>query len=101
MIVQTFTVDVQVLGVDMEDAAAELADDPLIVDHLQDQVRRVEVEAEILVRYDLPHLAPDSRRAREIIAAGPFVIGKQHGAVLDADLHAMRMCELDDGWPDL
>src|SRR6478609_2829282 len=42
--VEALTVDHQVLGLHVEDVRAELADETRDVDHLEDQVRRVEVE---------------------------------------------------------
>src|SRR5262249_41657466 len=43
-LVQAIAVDALVLGVDVDDAAAELADGPGDVDELPDQVRRIEVQ---------------------------------------------------------
>ena len=61
VVIKTFTVDMQILGMDMEDLAGELADDPFIIDHLQDEMRGIQVQSEIVIRDDLPHLAPDGR----------------------------------------
>ena len=67
---------------------AELVDRPLVVDHQPDEVRRVEVEAEVVARDGREHLAPDRRRPGEVVAARPLVVGEDHRAVLDRDLHA-------------
>ncbi len=80
--------------------ADELAHHALVIDHLQDEVRRIEVQTEIVIRDDLPHLAPDGRRAGQVVTARPFVIGEEHRAVLDGDLDAAFPGELDDRRPD-
>src|SRR6478752_364358 len=43
-LVEALAVDGQVLGLDVVDVRPELADEPRDVDHLEDQVRRVEVQ---------------------------------------------------------
>ena len=43
-LVEAVTVDEHVLGLEMEDVRAELADETALVDHQPDQVRRVVVE---------------------------------------------------------
>src|SRR3954454_18520697 len=43
-LVQTFAVDPEILRLDMEDVRAELADEARYVEHLEDQVGRVEVQ---------------------------------------------------------
>ena len=55
------------------------------VDHLQDQVRRVEVEPDRAAPL-LEDPPPDPRRRREVVAARPLVAAEQHRAVLDGDL---------------
>ena len=47
VLVQAIAIDLHVLGMDMEEAILEVVDGALVVDHLPDQVRRVEVEAEV------------------------------------------------------
>src|SRR5213075_2601985 len=44
--VQALAVDLHVLGVDVEDPVGVVVDDPLVVDHLPDEVRGVQVEPE-------------------------------------------------------
>ena len=50
---------------------------------------RVEVQAEVLVGDRREHRAPDRRRVGEVVAARPLVVGEDHRAVLDRDLHAV------------
>src|SRR3954451_20038770 len=83
----------------MEDAAAELVHHAHVVNHLPYQVRGVEVQAKVLVGDDLPHLPPDGRTDGQVLAAGPLVVGEDHGAVLDGDLHTVVVGELYDGRP--
>src|SRR5215211_3578098 len=60
ILVEHLAVDLQILGVNVEQAVPELGDWPHLVDELPDQVRGVVVEPEILVRDDLEHASPDS-----------------------------------------
>ena len=94
-------VDARVLGVDVDEALAEVAHRARHVDALPDQVRRVEVQPEARVGQLREHLGPDGRRRRQVGAAGPFVVGEQHRAVLDADAHPRRVGLTQDAWPDL
>ena len=72
----------------VEDPVAEVVDRALVVDHQPDEVRRVEVQAEVRVGDRREHLVPDRRRPREVVAARPLVVAEDHRAVLDRDLHA-------------
>ena len=80
---------------------AELAHDALVVDHLPHQVRRVEVEPERVAVEVAEHVAPRRRRVHQVVAAGPLVVGEDHRAVLDGDLHALVGGVGDDVRPDL
>src|SRR3954466_12694243 len=77
--VEALAVDEQVLGLDMEDVGPELSDEPGDVDHLEDQVRRVEVEPDRAGPL-LQDAAPHPRRRGEVVAARPLVIAEQHRA---------------------
>jgi FHS family glucose/mannose:H+ symporter-like MFS transporter len=88
VLVEAVAVDLHVLGVDVEDPGGEVAHSARVVDELPDQVRGVEVQAEVFVRDDLEQLSPQRRRVGEVAAAGPLVVGEDHRAVLDGDLHA-------------
>src|SRR5438874_1181345 len=79
-LVELLTIYAHILGVHVEDAVAEVIRDPHIVNHLPDQVRWVEIEAEVRVRDDLPHLPPDGRRGRQVVTTRPFVVGEDHWA---------------------
>src|SRR3954453_23869066 len=85
---KALAVDPKVLGLDVEDVRAELADEPRDVDHLENQVRRVEVEADRPARF-LEDPAPSGRGARGVVSAWPFVTAEQHRAVLDGELAAV------------
>ena len=78
----------------------ELADEPRDVDHLQDQVRRVEVEPDRAAPL-LEDATPDARRRREVVPARPLVVAEEHRAVLDRDLPAVVLRERHDVRPDL
>ena len=66
-------VDPGVLGMDVEDPVPELDQGGEVVHLLPDEVRGVEVQAEIRAG-DVPeHPPPDRRRRRQVLAAGPFV----------------------------
>src|SRR3954451_2526602 len=93
-LVQPFAVDPEVLRLDMEDVRAELPDEARDVDHLEDQVRRVEVEADRAAPF-LEDPAPDARVGCEVVAAGPFIAAEQHGAVLDGELSSVIPGEAD------
>ena len=64
-------------------------------------MRWVEIEAEVRVRDDLPHLPPDGRRGRQVVTTRPFVVGEDHWAVLDGDLYAVIARKLHERRPDL
>src|SRR5262249_24764531 len=85
-LVQSMLVEAYVLGVDVEEAVAELAQRREVVDVQPDAVRRVEVQPEALARDLLEHAAPDRGRVGQVLAARPLVAGEEHRTVLDADL---------------
>ena len=99
-LVEALAVDRQVLGLDVEDVRPELPDEPRDVDHLEDQVRRVEVEPDRAAPL-LEDPAPDARRRREVVPARPLVVAEEHRAVLDRDLPAVVLRERHDVRPDL
>src|SRR6476646_4706733 len=84
-LVEPLAVDEQVLGLDVEDVRTELADEPRDVDHLEDQVRRIEVDPDRAAPF-LEDPPPDTRGRRQVVAARPLVATEQHRAVLDRDL---------------
>ena len=63
-------------------------------------MRRIEIEAEARRRDRLEHLVPDRRRPGQVRAAWPFVIGEDHRAVLDRDLHASFLSVGNKSGPD-
>ena len=66
VLVQPVLVDLQVLGVEVVEAVAELIHRRLDVDHLPDEVRRVEVEPDRLSEL-LEHGAPHARRVGQVV----------------------------------
>jgi hypothetical protein len=98
--VEGLPVDRQVLGLHVEDVRPELPDEPRDVDHLQDEVRRIEVEPDRAAPL-LEDPAPDARRRREVVPTRPLVVAEEHRAVLDRDLAAMVLRECHDVRPDL
>ena len=72
-LVEAVAVDHQVLGVDVQHVRAELADEAGLVDHLPDEVRRVEVHADVAAP-GLEDAAPDLRRIGDVVPARPFVV---------------------------
>src|SRR6266540_7015883 len=86
---------------DMKDLAREFANDTLVIDHLQNEVRGIKVQTKIIIGNNLPHLAPNSRRTGEVIATGPFIVGEEHWTVFNGDLDAVLFRKLDNWRPDL
>src|SRR5882757_3238845 len=72
-LVQTIMINHQVLGMDMQHVAAEFADETLLVDHLPDEMRGVEVHADVTAP-GFQDAAPDIRRVGDVVSAWPFVI---------------------------
>jgi hypothetical protein len=70
-------------------AAASVVDGAFVIDQLPDEVRGVEVQAEVVARDRLEHVVPDRRGRGEVRPAGPLVPAEDHRAVLDRDAHAV------------
>src|SRR5436309_4086666 len=98
---QAVPVDLHVLGVDVMDPRPELPDRPLVVDELPHEVRRIEVQPEVVGVDDLEQPAPDRRGVGEVLAARPFVAREDHRAILDDDRHPVAPGEADEVRPDL
>src|SRR5687768_7170748 len=98
-LVETVAVDHQVLRLVVEDVRPELLEEPADVDHLEDEVARVEVQPDgpAPVLEDPP---PHPRGRRDVVAARPLVVREQHRAVLERDLAAVVLGEPDDVGPD-
>jgi len=86
VVVEAVAVDHQVLGVRVEDVGTELAEEAGLVDHLPDEVRGVEVHADIAAP-GLEDAPPDPRRGGDVVAARPFIPAEDHRAVLERDLY--------------
>ena len=88
VLVEPVAVDLDVLGVHVEDPVGELVDRALVVDQLPDEVRRVEVEAEVGVGDDLEHPPPDRRANARLLPPGHSsslkIIGQFSIAICDA-----------------
>src|SRR5450759_2540544 len=98
-LVEPVAVDHQVLGLEVEDVGAELLEEPAHVDHLEHEVRRVEVEPDRIAP-QLQDSAPHARGRGDVVPARPLVVREQHRAVLERDLPAVVVRERDDLWPD-
>ena len=98
-VVEAAAVHPHVFGVDVEDALGEVAQRRNGVHLHPGEMRGVVVEAEALARNCAEHPAPDRRRDRQILSAGPFVGGEEHRAVLDADAHAVFFGAADERLP--
>jgi hypothetical protein len=59
---------------DVENPARKFLYHALVVNHLQDEVRRVRIQSKVIIRDDLPHLVPDGWRAGKVIPSGLLVI---------------------------
>ena len=99
-LVQPVAVDALVLGVDVNQVRAELAQGPRAVDELPDQVRRVEVQPEPAAGEHGEKFAPHVRAHGHVLAARPLVVGEDHRAVLDADPHVGLLGGPQDRRPD-
>src|SRR6476661_1166205 len=98
-LIEAIAVDHQVLRLVVQHVRPELLEEPLDVDHLEDQVRRVEVEPDRVA--PLLEDAPPLARARgDVVPTRPFVVAEQHRAVLERDLHALVVGEGHDVRPD-
>ena len=86
---------------DVEQLVFELVDGFDVVHLLPYIVAGIEVQAEAGAGQTTEQLAEDIRRAHQVLAAGPLVGAEQHGAVLDGDLDAALLRQMDDGGPDL
>ena len=84
----------------MQHVRAELADEARLVDHLPDEMRRIEVHADIAAP-GLEDAAPDLRRVGDVVPARPFVLAEDHRAVLEGELDAVVARMGDDVGPDL
>ncbi len=73
VLVEGGSVDPGVLGMDVEDPVLELSQGCDVVDLLPDQVRGVEVQAEIGAGNVVEHPPPDRGRRCQVLAAGPLV----------------------------
>ena len=100
-VVQTATVDPDILGVDMEDAFAKVAERRDRVHLHPGRVGRIVVQAEAGAGDRVEHAPPNGWRERQILAAGPFVAGEDHRAVLDAYPDAALLGISHQGLPDL
>jgi len=98
--IELFAVDADVFGVDVEEAVFEFAHGGDEVHVLPDHVRRVVVEADVVAEV-VEEATPDFGAGGDVFAAGPFVFGKEHGAVLYADANAVASGELNEGLPRL
>src|SRR6188508_712237 len=98
-LVERVAVDHQVLRLVVEDVLPEFLQEALDVDHLEDQVRRVEIEPDrVAPSFEDP--APLPWRRRDVVAARPLVVREEHRAVLERDLHALVVGEFHDVGPD-
>src|SRR3954447_15209785 len=70
-LVQPVPIDHQVLRLEVEDVRGELPEEPLDVDHLEHEMRRVEVEAH-RVRPLAEDPPPHHGGRRDVVAAGPL-----------------------------
>src|SRR5438034_9144660 len=100
-LVELLAIDAHVLRVHVEDAGAEVVHNAHVVDHLPDEVRWIEIEAEVRVRDNLPHPPPDGGGRCQVVSTRPLVVGEDHRAVLDGDLYAMIGGKLHERRPDL
>src|SRR4030042_6564454 len=94
-------VNMEVFSMDVENFICKLPHDTLVINHLQDQMRWIKVQPKVIIGNDLPHLAPDFRRACQVVTARPLIVREDHRAVLDGNLNAIRFSELDDRRPNL
>ncbi len=94
-------IQLDVLEVDVEQLVLELMHGLHIGGALPGVMAGVEVQAEVRAVDDAEQLAENGGRAHQILSAGPLVRAEEHRAVLDRDLHALVLRQLDDGRPDL
>lgn len=99
-LVELFVVDANVLGMNVEEPVFEFPHRSDEVHLLPDHVRRVIVEADVVAEV-IEEATPDFGAGGDVLAARPFVLGKQHGAILDADTNAIAGGELNKGLPRL
>src|SRR4051812_42453780 len=98
-LVEAVAVDHQVLRLVVKDVLAELLQEAPDVDHLEDQVARVEVEPHG-VRPELEDPPPHAGRGCDVAATRPLIVREEHRAVLVGQLAPMISSKADDVRPD-
>ncbi len=65
------------------------------------RMRWIVIQSEVFARECLKHSSPHRRTDRQILSAGPFVVGEKHGAIFDADSNVGLLGRFDDGAPNV
>ena len=99
-VVQLPPVDRYVLEMDAEDARGKLLERGYVIHLLPELMRRIVIETEAGVGDIFEHAPPDRRTGREVLASGPFIGGKEHGAILDGDTDSVVLRIGDQVTPD-
>jgi hypothetical protein len=50
----------QILGMDVKDLVGKFADHTLVIDQLEDEMRRIEIQSEMIIGDNLPNLAQEA-----------------------------------------
>jgi len=100
-LVEPVVVEPNVFGVDVKEAVGEVAHGAEVVHLLPHHVGGIVIQPEMIAGDVLEHAPPDSRAVGEVLAAGPFVAGKIHRAVLDTDADTAFFGVADQRLPDL
>ena len=78
---------------------SKLADGLLIVHVLPDEMRGIEIETEMIAGYLIKTLRPYFRVSEEVLASGPLICRKTHGAILNPNPDVFLFRQLDKGLP--
>jgi hypothetical protein len=87
--------------VDVKDSGTKLPYRAREVDHLPDEVGRVQVQPEVRIRNPAEHLSPMRWAVRDVVTPRPLVVAEDHRTVLYRDPHIMIGGKLNERWPDL
>ena len=98
-LVQPIAVQSSIFRMNVHQPVAEFPQWLEVVHLLPDAVRRIEVQAEVQAGNVGEHPPPDRRADGEVLAAGPFIPGEKHRAILNANPHPGPLGSLDQRPP--
>src|SRR5688500_11739116 len=98
-VVKSRLIHADVLRMYMENTVRKLHHRLQIIHLLPDHVRRVVVQTQVGTADVLEHATPNRWRSREVFTTRPFILRKEHRAILNADPHSLIFGEFDERLP--